>query len=289
MMRKLKIAALVLVTGASFNSASAQQLQSRIDSLSYTIGMAQTQGLRDFLQGRLHVDLSYMDDFILGLREAASSCEDKRKNAYYAGIQIGQQIANQMIKGINKELFGNDSTQSISFEHFMEGFISGTTGKDGLMTVDAAQKTAQTLMQEVKQEEMLKKYGDNKIAGERFLAENSKKEGVKILDSGVQYKILQEGNGAIPTSSQKVKVHYEGRTLDGKVFDSSYKRGEPTEFRCNQVIKGWTEALTHMPVGSTWEVYIPQELAYGERQQGQDIAPFSMLIFKIELIGISDK
>lgn len=83
-----------------------------------------------------------------------------------------------------------------------------------------------------------------------------------------------------------MKVHYEGRTLDGKIFDSSYKRGEPTEFRCNQVIKGWTEALTLMPVGSVWEVYIPQELAYGERQAGDDIKPFSMLIFKIELLDI---
>jgi FKBP-type peptidyl-prolyl cis-trans isomerase FklB len=104
----------------------------------------------------------------------------------------------------------------------------------------------------------------------------------------VQYKVLTAGKGAIPTASQKVKVNYEGRTVDGTVFDSSYKRGKPTDFRCDQVIKGWTDALTHMPVGSTWEVYIPQQLAYGERGAGNDIKPFSMLIFKIELLEIVD-
>ena len=135
----------------------------------------------------------------------------------------------------------------------------------------------------------MKLYGDIKVAGEKFLAENAKKQDVKVLESGVQYKILKAGTGPVPTASQKVKVHYEGRTLDGNVFDSSYKRGEPTDFRCNQVIKGWTEALTHMPVGSTWEVYIPYHLAYGERGAGDDIKPFSMLIFKIELLEIIEK
>ena len=118
------------------------------------------------------------------------------------------------------------------------------------------------------------------------MKESAKKKGVFTTASGLQYRIITKGKGSIPTATQKVKVHYEGRTLDGKVFDSSYKRGEPTEFRCNQVIKGWTEALTLMPVGSVWEVYIPQELAYGERQAGDDIKPFSMLIFKIELLDI---
>ena len=194
-----------------------------------------------------------------------------------------------MIKGINKEVFGNDSVQGISLNLFMDGFISGVTGKNGLMTVQQANDKAQELIQVFKSEEALKKYGDNKIAGEKFLAENAKKKDIKVLKGGIQYKVIQEGKGAIPTATQKVKVHYEGRTLDGKVFDSSYKRGEPAEFRCNQLIKGWMEALTYMPVGSIWEVYIPQELAYGDRQQGNDIKPFSMLIFKIELLDILDK
>jgi FKBP-type peptidyl-prolyl cis-trans isomerase FklB len=144
-------------------------------------------------------------------------------------------------------------------------------------------------MQSIKSRYMEKEFGPNKVAGEKFLAENAKKEGVKTLEGGVQYKVIKEGSGAIPSDTSRVKVNYEGRTLDGKVFDSTYKRGEPAEFRCNQVIKGWTEALTHMPLGSEWEVYIPYELAYGENGAGNDIKPFSMLIFKIELLEIIDK
>ena len=191
-----------------------------------------------------------------------------------------------MVKGINHELFGEDSTKTISLKNFMAGFISGTTGKGGLMTVDSAQQVAQNMMRAIKAKNMEKEFGPNKKAGEDFLAANKKKEGVKELPGGVQYKVIKEGTGVIPQDTSLVKVHYEGKTLDGTVFDSSYKRGEPAEFRANQVIKGWTEALTHMPAGSTWEVYIPEELAYGERQQGADIKPFSMLIFKIELLEV---
>lgn len=289
MMRKLMIAALALMAGASFNTAAAQQLNTRTDSLSYAVGMAQTQGLVDFLKNRQHMDLDCMDDFIQGLREAFANSSDNHKAAFYIGTQIGQQIAKQMLPGINKEVYGNDSTKSISTDLFLSGFISGTNGKGGLMTMKEANEKAKTLMKEVKMEQALLKYGDNKKAGEDFLAKNAKKKDVKVLKDGVQYKVIKAGNGLIPTATQKVKVHYEGKTLDGKVFDSSYKRGEPAEFRCNQLIKGWTEALTYMPVGSVWEVYIPQELAYGEQQQGEDIKPFSMLIFKIELLEILDK
>jgi FKBP-type peptidyl-prolyl cis-trans isomerase FklB len=193
-----------------------------------------------------------------------------------------------MMKGINREVFGNDSTKTISLKNFMAGFISGTTGKGGLMTVDSAQMVGQRLMQSIKAKELEKTYGPNKEEGEKFLAANAKKDGIKTLPSGVQYKVIKEGTGAIPSDTSLVKCHYEGRLLNDTIFDSSYKRGEPLVMRANQVIKGWTDALTHMPAGSIWEVYIPQELAYGEREQG-DIKPFSMLIFKIELIEANTK
>ena len=270
------------------NSTPKANLKSDIDSMSYAIGMAQTQGLKEYLVDRLGVDTANMAQFIKGLNEGANAGDDKKKAAYYAGIQIGQQISNQMIKGINREVFGDDSTQTISLKNFMAGFISGTTGKKGLMTVEQAQQLAQDKMRQVKAKAMEKTYGPNKIAGEKFLAENAKKEGVKTLKSGVQYKVIKEGTGAIPSDTSKVKVHYEGRTIDGNVFDSSYKRGEPVELRCNQTIKGWTDAMVHMPAGSTWEVYIPQEFAYGEREQSS-IKPFSVLIFKIELISVDGK
>jgi FKBP-type peptidyl-prolyl cis-trans isomerase FklB len=293
-MKKFTIAAVaavcaVMMYASCGNGAPKASLRSDVDTVSYAIGMAQTQGLKDYLVGRLGVDTTYMDEFIKGLNEGANAGDDKKKAAYYAGIQIGQQISNQMVKGINHELFGEDSTKTISLKNFMAGFISGTTGKGGLMTVDSAQQVAQEMMRAIKAKNLEKEFGPNKKAGEDFLKENAKKEGVKTLESGVQYKVIKEGTGVMPKDTSRVKVHYEGRTLDGKVFDSSYKRGQPTDFRANQVIKGWTEALVHMPAGSIWEVYIPQELAYGERQQGADIKPFSMLIFKIELIEVDPK
>ena len=292
-MKKFTFAAVAAVSAvmmlACGNGAPKASLKSDVDTVSYAIGMAQTQGLKDYLVGRLGVDTTYMDEFIKGLNEGANAGDDKKKAAYYAGIQIGQQISNQMVKGINHELFGEDSTKTISLKNFMAGFIAGTIGKGGLMTVDSAQAVAQEIMRVIKAKNMEKEFGPNKKAGEDFLAKNAKAEGVKVLDGGVQYKVIKEGNGPLPKDTSLVKVHYEGKTLDGKVFDSSYKRGEPANFRANQVIKGWTEALVHMPAGSIWEVYIPQELAYGERQQGADIKPFSMLIFKIELLEVDPK
>ena len=156
------------------------------------------------------------------------------------------------------------------------------------MTVEQAAQVAQAKMMAIKAKNMEKEYGPNKAAGEKFLAANKKKPGVVTLPSGVQYKVIKEGNGPMPKDTSMVKVNYEGKTIDGKVFDSSFKRGQAVDLRANQVIKGWTEALVHMPAGSVWEVYIPQQLAYGEREQGQ-IKPFSVLIFKIELISVGGK
>ena len=268
------------------NSTPKANLKSDVDTLSYVFGMARTQGLKEYLS-QTGVDTTYMADFIKGLNEGANSGDDKKKAAYYAGIQIGQQIANQWVSGMNRELFGDDSTKTISLKNLMAGFVSGIKA-NGLMTVDSAQILAQSMMQTIKAKELEKTYGSNKEAGEKFLAANKTKEGVKTLESGVQYKVIKEGNGPIPADTSLVKVHYEGKTVEGKVFDSSYERGEPINLRCNQTIKGWTDAMVHMPAGSVWEVYIPQDLAYGEREQG-DIKPFSALIFKIELIEVNPK
>ena len=261
-------------------------LKSDVDSVSYAIGMAQTQGLKDYLVMQLGVDTAYIGEFIKGLNDGANAGDDKKKAAYYAGIQIGQQISNQMVTGINYQLFGDDSTQTISLKNFMAGFVTGTTGKKGLMTMEEAQETAQRLMQEIKARETAKLYGDNKEAGEKFLAENAKKEGVITLPSGLQYRVLKEGTGKVPADTSTVTVNYEGRLINDSVFDSSYKRNQPMTVRANQNIKGFTEALTKMKAGSVYEVYIPQELAYGERQAGALIKPFSALIFKIELLEV---
>ena len=292
-MKKLFFGAMMMAFAAATfvscgNSTPKADLKDEVDTLSYAMGMAQTQGLKEYLSDRLQIDTAYMDDFIKGLNDGANAGDDKKKAAYYAGIQIGQQISNQMVKGINHEVFGGDSTKTISLKNFMAGFVSGTTGKKGLMTIEQAGRIAQEKMVSIKAKAMEKQYGPNKVAGEKFLAANKKKPGVVTLPSGVQYKVIKEGNGPMPKDTSMVKVNYEGKTIDGKVFDSSFKRGEAVDLRANQVIKGWTEALVHMPAGSVWEVYIPQELAYGEREQGQ-IKPFSVLIFKIELVSLGEK
>lgn len=286
-MKKVSIF-MAITAAASLASCTAQapkaNLKTDIDSLSYSIGMAQTQGLKGYLTGRLDVDTAYMAEFIKGLNEGANKTS-KKDIAYMAGLQIGQQISNQMMKGINQELFAGDSTKTISKDNFMAGFIAGTLEKGGVMTMEAAQEYTRTAMETIKAKAMEEKYADNKAAGEKFLAENKTKEGVKTTESGLQYKVITEGKGEIPADTCKVKVNYKGTLIDGTEFDSSYKRNEPATFRANQVIKGWTEALTMMPVGSKWELYIPQELAYGSRESGQ-IKPFSTLIFEVELVGI---
>ena len=288
-MKKLTVIASVAIAAATLascgNSTPKANLKNDVDSVSYAVGMAQTQGLKEYLVYRMGIDTTYMDEFVKGINVGANAGDDKKKAAYYAGIQIGQQISTQMMKGLNHELFGNDSTQTISLKNFLAGFVSGTTGKKGLMTIDQAAQVAQVKMQQIKTRSMEKVYGKNREAGEKFLADNAKKPGVKTLPSGVQYKVIKEGSGAVPTDTSRVKVHYEGRTIDGKVFESSYKNGSPIEMQCNQAIKGWADALVHMPAGSVWEVYIPQQLAYGEREAGE-IKPFSALVFKIELLEI---
>ena len=278
-------AGLAALISSCTSSTPKANMQNDVDSLSYSIGMAQTQGLKPYLVNRLGVDTAYLDEFIKGLNEGANAGDDKKKVAYYAGINIGQQISQQMVKGINYEVFGNDSTQTISLQNFMAGFVSGVTGKDGQMTLEQAQEIAQAKMKEVKAKSLEKTYGENKKAGEKFMAEIAKKAGIKQLANGVYYEVITEGKGEIPADTSRVKVHYEGKLINDTVFDSSYRRNSPTTFRCNQVIPGWTEALTHMPVGSTWMVYIPQEQAYAEREAGQ-IKPFSALKFKIELLSI---
>lgn len=291
MKKLIAVVALVAATAGMIscgNSTPKASLKTDIDTLSYSIGLAQTNGLKDYLRN-MGIDTTMMDEFIKGLKAGANAGDDKKKQAYFTGYQIGQQISNQMMKGINYECFGDDSTQSISLKNFMAGFIAGAKGEKTAFTQDEAMTLAQEKMKDLKAKSMEKKYGANRVAGEKFLAENAKKEGVVTLPSGVQYKVLKEGKGPVPADTSLVKIHYVGRTLDKDgEFDNSYSRKDPVPMRCNQAVKGFTEALTHMPEGSVWEVYIPQHLGYAEREMGK-IKPFSVLIFKIELVQANAK
>ena len=249
---------------------------------SYAYGIAQTNGLLNYLSQRAGVDLEFLPDFLEGFEHAEETPEVKKLKAWVQGTEIRKQLEKQLLPQANRQV--NDSVDLIDKAAFLEGFRAGIQN-NGRMTQDSAQAVASKQLEYYHKVKMEAKFGDNRKAGEEFLATNAKKDSVKVTPSGLQYKVLTAGTGEVPTATQKVKVNYEGRLIDGTVFDSSYKRNQPATFACNQVIKGWTEALTMMPVGSKWELYIPQELAYGDRESGK-IPPFSMLIFTVELLEI---
>ena len=204
----------------------------------------------------------------------------KQKNSYALGMSIGLGFQKQ---GIDK---------SIDTALVVRGFRDSIGGSKTAMTEDEMKAALQQLRTEVMsaQEAKSKEAGaSNRKEGEAFLAANKSKEGVKTLPDGLQYKVLTEGNGPKPTASDTVTVNYRGTLLNGKEFDSSYKRGQPASFPVTGVIKGWTEALQLMPVGSKWQLFIPADLAYGDRGAGGDIAPGDTLVFEVELLSIGDQ
>lgn len=288
-MKKVSIlAAAAIATGLASCTAQAPKatLKTDVDSLSYAIGISQTNGLKDYLSQRMEMDTAYIADFLKGVNDAANKTS-KKDQAYLLGLQIGSQMAGpQAIKGMNHQLFADDSTMTVNKSDILAGVFAGVLNKDMKITPEEAQVLIQKMMESIKGKAAEKKYADNKAAGEKFLAENKTKEGVKTTASGLQYKVITEGKGEIPNDTCKVKVNYRGKLIDGTEFESTYTRNEPFVTNVGGVIKGWTEALKMMPVGSKWELYIPQELAYGARETGGPIKPFSTLIFEVELVGI---
>lgn len=289
-MKKISVIAaafMALVMGSCSNGTPKAELKSNVDSLCYAIGMANSQGLKDYLVMRMGVDTTYLNEFIKGLNEGANAGDNKKMQAYFAGVQIGQQLSVQMVPGLNQELFGADSSLYVGQNNFVAGFVAGTLEDTVVMTMEDANLYAEKNMRQIKARQMEAQYGENKKAGEAFMAEIAKKEGVKQLEeSGVYYEVITEGKGQIPADTSFVKVKYEGTLIDGTVFDGNLDAEKPMTFRCNQVIPGWTMALTHMPAGSKWKVYIPQEMAYGEREAGAVIKPYSTLVFIIDLVSV---
>lgn len=191
--------------------------------------------------------------------------------SYGIGLQIAQQLQKQQLSGVDPRAI------AMAIEDVLKG-------RELRVTMEEMQVAAVAYQNELKAEKLAA--GDkNKVAGEKFLEENGTREGVVVLDSGVQYRIIESGNGGSPTETDSVVVHYRGRLLDGSEFDSSYSRGQPAELGVGQVIPGWQQALQLMPVGSKWEVWIPASLAYGAQGAGS-IGPNETLHFDIELIEI---
>ena len=296
-MKKVLFIALALLVSASFNTVEAAKkkdkkqadaaqpvvLKNGSDSLSYAAGKTVTDGLMNYLKSQ-GVDSTMISDFIGGFKEAIANAGDAKQKARMKGMEIANQVQDRMLPGLKKEF--TDTPDSIIDGVLFRGFIDALAGDTAVLNQQAAEELFRQKQQTNKAAKEENLYGSNREAGRKFLAENKSKEGVITTPTGLQYKVLVKGEGEVPQKTDKVKVHYEGRLVDGTVFDASTKHGsDPISFRADQVIKGWTEALTMMPVGSKWQLYIPYELAYGERDMG-NIKPFSALIFDVELLGI---
>jgi FKBP-type peptidyl-prolyl cis-trans isomerase FklB len=199
----------------------------------------------------------------------------KDKVSYSIGLDFGKNMKRQSIE--------------LNLDQLLRGIKDGVSGVTPAMTDAEVQECMTTFQKEMmtKMADKAKVEGEkNKKEGEAFLAANKKKPGVVTLPSGLQYKILKDGTGKSPKATDTVTTHYRGTLIDGKEFDSSYKRGEPATFPLNRVIPGWTEALQHMKIGSKWEIYVPSNLGYGESGTGPDIGPNATLIFEVELLGV---
>jgi len=252
--------------------AKTVELTNELDSLNYAFGYANGAQVNKYI---LAEDTTgdaineFLDNVVKGMKQ-----EVRNPQLVSVAKNIGNAIREQEPVG----LLGVAGLET-NYDMIKQGFVNGLYNYTAPMDAATANDYVQTVLNN-------KKYGEAKVAGEQFLQENALREEVEVTESGLQYEVLVQGKGPKPTAEQTVKVHYEGTLIDGTVFDSSYQRGEPIEFPLNGVIKGWTEGLQLMPVGSKYKLYIPYELGYGDRGAGQSIPPYATLIFTVELLEI---
>jgi FKBP-type peptidyl-prolyl cis-trans isomerase FklB len=253
-------------------SAKTMVLNNKIDSLNYAFGLLNGSQIKTYLLAD-DEEGKAIDEFIDNVN---AGMKEKVRNPQIVAMakNVGKAIREQEPVG----LLGIEGLET-NFDCIKQGFINGLYNYTEQFDLQSAGQYVEGVI-------AAKKYGENKAAGEKFLQENALRAEVKTTESGLQYEVITEGKGAKPTAESTVKVHYEGTLIDGTVFDSSYQRGEPIEFPLNGVIKGWTEGLQLMPVGSKYKLYIPYELGYGERGAGQSIPPYATLIFTVELLEI---
>ena len=251
--------------------SQAVELKNQLDSINYAFGLLNGDQIRMYVLSGDTTGTA-VEEFITALN---NTLKDGKK--YPMLRNLGERIGGQIKEQEETGLVGVPGLVT-DFELIKQGFINGFLDYgdwDAMMANMFIQESLNELQ-----------YGDAKREGEEFLAAKELEEGVQKTESGLLYKVIREGKGNKPAVTDKVRVNYEGKLINGTVFDSSYERGESIVFGVNQVIKGWTEALQLMPVGSEYELYIPYYLAYGERGTGRDIPPYATLIFKVELIGI---
>lgn len=279
----MQMGVLLDTAGVRFN----YQRQIEADS-SATKKASLEKEMRAKIDSIVKVNAKNTAEFLKGLKSSINAPESQ--SAYLLGVSIGHQIGSNMFPEMIGRIYGPDSKEKFNSDAFVAAIA--TSMAKGKYAIDNPEMLFNLKMEELrakeqaKQDEELKKqYAPQIEAGQKFLEENKAKEGVVALPDGLQYKVIKEGNGPKPTANDMVKVHYHGTLIDGTVFDSSVERGEPATFNVSGVIKGWTEALQLMPVGSKWTVYVPYDLAYGSQDRGK-IAPFSTLVFDVELISI---
>ena len=289
-MKRLMFSAVFCLTAlvmVSFFSCSAQvpqaNLKTDMDSLSYAYGAQITEGLDQYLKQR-GVDIdnaASKEEFIKGFLEGSKiNKDDKKASAHLEGLAVGKQVAADMLTNINGTIFGSDSTQSLDKSQFLAGFLASLQNKKLLISKDGIQAFVQTKTEAI-QAKVNEKF---KVANQAFLDENKKKEGVVVLPSGLQYKVVSQGKGEKPTAAEDtVTVKYVGTTISGKEFD----KNDSISFPLDRVIKGWTEGIQLMSVGSKYTLYIPYDLAYGERGRQPNIDPYATLIFDVDLLGVS--
>jgi FKBP-type peptidyl-prolyl cis-trans isomerase FklB len=202
----------------------------------------------------------------------------EQRFSYTLGFNLGSNLKNDGVEA--------------DADLILRGLRDALAGSDAVLTQEEMAQCMNDMrskLQEAQAAAQQAQAGENRARGEEFLAQNKNAEGVVELESGLQYKVLQAGDGPTPEPTSRVRVHYEGRTIDGEVFDSSYQRGEPVTFALNQVIPGWSEGVAHMKVGSKWQLFIPSQLAYGSNPPpGALFGPDAVLVFDVELLGIED-
>ena len=260
------------IKGKCPEKAATVKLTNYTDSLNYAFGFYQGNQIKTYVL-KDDEDGSNRKLFIQHMNEALKSSKQ-----YPQMVEMAERIGKD-IHDNEKDGFMGIETIDFDIRLIEQGMVNGLMQFEEVMTAPDANEYLQTTIDRMR-------YGDVKGQGEAFLQENAKKEGIHVTESGLQYEVLTMGKGAKPSETDRVKVHYHGTLMDGTVFDSSYERGEPIVFGLNQVIKGWTEGVQLMPVGSKFRFFIPYYLAYGERGAGEQIPPYSMLIFEVELISI---
>lgn len=301
-MKKILTLVVIIMISGAFSSISAQRKKNKerviveqkvadkiilttpSDTLSYATGAAVTGGLDQYLSQKYGIEEANNAYFLRGLKEAFNRRSDKAFLAYMAGFAIAEQIQKQILPNIKSQFKGTGV--NIDDDKLFAGFVAALEKDSSVFTQAKAEKYFEAKRIALRES----RDKANKEAGERFLSENAKKDGVITTATGLQYIILQKGTGPIPTKDSQVRVVYEGKTIDGKVFDATSLHGKDYDvFGVSGLIKGWTEALCMMPVGSKWTIFVPQDLAYGARGAGEKIAPYSTLIFTMELKGIENK